>query len=242
LKWEHFMTGVARSLTQIASGLLEPEARDAVIGDLTETGTTPWRGLVEILGLIVRREAALWTTWRPWLAGFGVALPSTFLLMGVSFSISCTYERLGGGAIGSCVPTGHEGPLLLLCHLSLLMLWSWTGGFVVGALSRRTLWVSAALSLLACTFCLTRFHEVALSRTCLLLFIPPAILGIWRARRNTPLKTTSAIVVALAATGLTLCAWTNGALWMLNWALIGPAWYMVLQARGSKTCETTSSW
>ena len=236
------MTGLAGSLTKIAAGLLEPEARDVVMGDLTETGASPWRSLVEVAGLVVRREAALWTTWRPWLAGFGVALPSAFLLMGVSFSISCTYERLGGSAIGSCAPTGREGPLLLLCHVLLLMLWSWTGGFVVGTLSRRTLWASAALALLACSFCLTRFHELTLSRACLLLFIPPAILGIRRALRNRPIKPSAATSVALAATGLTLCAWSNGALWVLNWALVVPAWYMVIQAYGSKTCEPNSSW
>ena len=31
--------------------------------------------------LVARRQAALWRSWRPWLAAFGVALPSTCLLI-----------------------------------------------------------------------------------------------------------------------------------------------------------------
>jgi len=42
------------------SRCLEPNERDAVLGDFTESGDLAWRGLLDLLGLIVRRQAALW--------------------------------------------------------------------------------------------------------------------------------------------------------------------------------------
>src|SRR5260370_28185090 len=48
--------------------------------------------------------------------------------------------------------------------------------FVVGSMSRRTLWASAALCCSPCLFCLARFRIGSLSRLCLLLFLPRAIL------------------------------------------------------------------
>jgi hypothetical protein len=120
-----------------------------------------------------------------------------------------------------------------LCHIVLLTTWAWTGGFVVGSVSRRTLWVSVLAALAPCVFCLTRFHEVALSRFCLLLFVPPALLGLRQASRLVRIKPGTA--VALAALVTVLMAWAGAAraLWVLNWALVLPAWYIVMLARRS---------
>ena len=85
---------MARWLLKIAAALLGRDEREAVLGDLAETGAGAWRSLGEVLGLIARQQIALWNSWRPWLATFGVALPGSLLLMGVSLSVSCTYERL----------------------------------------------------------------------------------------------------------------------------------------------------
>src|ERR1700677_5325752 len=79
----------------LVSHLLERDERDAVQGDLLESGENPWQSLLSVLGLVIRREAALWTNWRPWLAAFGIALPSSFLLMGFSLSISRAYLQFG---------------------------------------------------------------------------------------------------------------------------------------------------
>ena len=225
------MTAVARSLVVLAAQLLGPDDREAVLGDWAQSGQSPWRGLFEILGLAVRREAALWNDWRPWLAAFGMAWPCTQLLLGVSFSISCTYERLAVLTVcANCSPTGREDSSLLLCHVVLLIAWSWITGFVVGAVSRRTLWVSGLLCLIPCIYCLSLFHETSLSRLCLLLFLPPAILGVRRALRITPLEPRAAVILAAAVTVLMSFAWRSGALWILNWALMLPVGYMVLLA------------
>src|SRR5581483_8953579 len=125
------------------------------------------------------------------------------------------------------------GYLLLLCHVLLLIAWSWTGGFMVGSVSRRTLWVSAVLALCPCISCLVRFGEASLSRFCVLLFIPPAILGIRQGLRRMRIKPGFAFALAAMVTALTLCAWMNKGLGILNWALIGPAWYIAWS--GGKT-------
>jgi hypothetical protein len=231
LSREHVMTGVGRSLVEVIARLLERDDREVVLGDLVETRATAWQGLTEILGLVVRRETAFWTHWRPWLAAFAVALPSTLLLMGVSLSISCTYQRLTGPRVfGACSPTGQEDFPLLLCHVLLLIIWSWTVGFVVGSVSRRTFWASAALSLLACVFCLARFREASVSSLSLFLFLPPAILGLQRGLRIISIRPRTAVVVATIVTVLMSCAWLSRALWSFNWALLCPAWYIVVLA------------
>ena len=68
-------------LLELSTRLLDPEEREVVLGDLLETHATTWRGLFDIFGLVLRRRADLWRDPRPWLAGFVVALPSSYLLI-----------------------------------------------------------------------------------------------------------------------------------------------------------------
>ncbi len=112
----------------------------------------------------------------------------------------------------------------------MLIGWSWTGGFVVGSISRRTVWASAALSFAPCIFFLSRFHIESLSRFCLLLFLAPAIWGLCRGLRLAHIRLSSAIVLALAVTVLTIPAWNHSGPWIPNWALSWPAWYLVATA------------
>jgi len=160
-----------------------------------------------------------------------MAWPCTLLLLGVSFSIGRTYQRLAGPtACVNCSPTGQPDSLFLSCHVVLLIVWSWIVGFVVGSISRRTLWVSGISCLLPCVYCLSRFHGTSLSRLCLLLFLPPAILGVRRSLRITPIKPHAALALAAAMTVSMFLAWRIGALWVLTWALMAPVGYVVLLA------------
>src|SRR5690349_16082303 len=88
------MTSVGWSLVEAAARLLARDEREGGLGDLVEASESTWQGLLGVLGLVFRREAVLWKSWRPWLAGFRVALPSSFLLMGVSLSVSWSYLTL----------------------------------------------------------------------------------------------------------------------------------------------------
>jgi len=59
-------------LVDIVSRLLDPRERAVVRGDFAESGETCGQALRDVLGLVLRRQAAVWTDWRPWLALVGL--------------------------------------------------------------------------------------------------------------------------------------------------------------------------
>jgi hypothetical protein len=190
--------------------------------------------LLEVLGLVVRRQLSHWKSWQPWLAVFGLALPGSLILMGVSVSVSSMYERLinHGILIGSSHAI-QEGLLQLLCRGLLLIGCSWACGYVMGSLSRRTLWLSIASSCIACLFCLVRFRDPSLSSLCLFLFLLPAIWGVRQALRLIRITLALAILLAIAITALMILPPNSRGLWTLNWSLVWPAWYIVATAQAS---------
>jgi hypothetical protein len=237
------MTGVGWSLVEVTAQLLERHEREAVLGDLVEAGGSAWQGVLDVLGLAIRRQAILWKSWRPWLASFGLALPGSFLLLGFSLSVSQTYQRLIGPTVFKATGlTLGPGFTLLLCNVFLLVGWSWTGGFVMGSVSRRTVRVSAALSFLPCMFCLARFRVESLSRFCLLLFLLPAIWGVRRGLQVAQIKLRSALILAAAITVLTIPTWSSRGSWIPNWALSWPAWYLVATAWKGPVVKEGKRW
>lgn len=218
-------------LVDVFARLLERDEREAVLGDLLESGGGARQALFDVIGLVIRRQAAKWNSWRPWLAAFGLAIPSSFLLMGFSIAVSRAYQDIVLKTTGT---TLSPALFLLLCNAVLLAGWAWTGGFVVGSVSRRTVWASGALSLLPCLFCLERFHIESLSRFCLLLFLPAAIWGLRYGLRMSRVKLSSAIILAVLLTALTIPAWSSKGAWIPNWALSWPAWYLVVTAHRPK--------
>jgi hypothetical protein len=203
------------NLIEVAAQLLGPYEREAVLGDLEEAGESSWRGLLGVLGLVIRRETDLWKSWRPWAAAFGLALPSSFVLMGFSLSVSWSYQHFIGLGAGFWPLVGR---------LFLLVAWSWTGGFVVGSLSRRTLWVSIAAVCSPCLFCLARFRESSLPSICLLLFVVPAIAGVLKGLHITRIKLRWAMMLAIAITAVMILTGK------ISWFLVWPAWYMAATA------------
>jgi len=233
------MTAWNWPLVEVAARLLERDEREAVLGDLLEARESAWDALTGVLGLAFRRQAQLWKSWRPWLAGFGVTLPSSFLLMGTSLSVSWSYQRLLCPELLKAASLTHaSGFMVLLWQALLLVGWAWTGGFVVGSASRQTLWASAVLCFSPCLFCLSRFGVQPLSRFCLLLFLLPAVWGVHRALRVSRMKFAPALFVALAVTLLMLPAsigvgrhWWSIPQLNLSWALSLPAWYLAAMVR-----------
>ncbi|HTZ48750.1 MAG TPA: hypothetical protein VMH20_14235 [Verrucomicrobiae bacterium] len=228
------MTNAGWSLLQFAAHLLAPEEREAVLGDFLESGESACRAVIGVIGLAFRRQALLWKSWRPWLAGFGLTLPGSFLLMGVSVSVSWSYQRLlCPQLLAAASLTMRSGLLLLFCQAIVLCGCAWAGGFVVGSLSRRTLCTTAALCCVPCLFCLSRFRVESLSPFCLFLFLLPAVWGVRQGLRISRMNFDSATVLALTITVLMLPAWSaNGHHWWnLTWVLILPAWYLVATAQ-----------
>jgi len=226
------MTSTYWPLLEVAARLLERDEREAVLGDLQETGEGAWRGLLDVLGLVVRRQLLPWKNWQPWLAAFGLALPCSLLLMGISVSVSSIYQRLADNSILVESPHAiHEGFFQLFSRGLLLIASSWAGGFVMGSISRRTLWVSIVSSCFPCLFCLVRFREPSLSRLCLFLFLLPAIWGVRQALRLTRINLAFAILLAIAITTLVILPSSSRSSWTLSWSLIWPSWYIVATAQ-----------
>ncbi|MBI1355141.1 MAG: hypothetical protein GC160_12405 [Acidobacteria bacterium] len=211
-------------LVDSVSRLLDERDREAVLGDLEESGETPWQIFRGVVGLVLRREAE---NWPSWLAAAALSLPGGLALLGFSLSV--------GGAYGRALdPTGvvaAPGLSLLVCNLAILAAWRFAGGRIAGPLGRRTVWMSAALAFAPCAFCIARFDLPSASRLSLLLFIPPALLSIARGRPLAPVALRPAIVFAAVVTALTIPAWSSHGSWLPNWALSWPAWYLVATAR-----------
>jgi hypothetical protein len=209
--------------------------REPILGDMIEANESAGQALRGVIGVVVRRQTEVWRSWRPWLAGFGVALPNTFLLMGASLSVALSYMRLLCPQMLAQASLNKPSAMVVLLWQALLLLgWSWTGGFVVGSVSKRTVWASTLLCYVPCLFCLSRFRMGSMPRFSLLLFVLPAIWGAHRALRNSRIRLSSALIVAL---GLTLLivptlsrSWLQGLSpqnVLLNWVLSLPAWYLV---------------
>jgi hypothetical protein len=204
---------------EAAAGLLAPLERDVVLGDLAEMDRGAWRGLSDVLGLAARRQLALWKSWRPWAASFALSLPASLFLMGWSVAAS--------GAIASLLREPVHAPLLWLSFSSLFLVvaWAWMAGFVVAAVSRGTLWASMLGGCAPCLYCLSKWPAHGLSGMQLLIFVVPALWGVWRGRRDLQLDMGWAVFLAAVGT-LAPVLWGRSGCWLL-W----PGWYLVATAR-----------
>lgn len=210
---------------------LNPGERETVLGDLEEAGETGGRALWSVAGLLIWRQLVLWLSWRPWVAAFGLAMPASFVLMGFSVSIAQSFLSVMDGSVVQT--TGIKvapGFTMLLCNAALLAAWSASGGFAVAVISRRTTWISATTSIVACVFCLARFRIESMSPLCLLLFLPPALAGFCFALRSSRITLSTSLAVAFVTTALTAPHWhkpgSSLPVWLLSW----PAWYLVVIA------------
>ena len=215
-------------LATMVATFLAAKDRDAVLGDLAEVGAGEWRSLCSVLGLVVRRQIEPWRVWQPWVAS-GVAFAASLLLLGVSFGLSKNSRDLlrGGRGYGS-----------VLCAALLMLSWAWTSEFMVGSLSRKARWVSGILCLIPCLSCVVRFQDSTLPRLCLLLFLLPgavgAMQGVRRARLSHKVATrlAIAITVLMSMTAL-ITGW--GGMYMRNWLLLLPVWWLVVHAERSES-------
>jgi hypothetical protein len=209
------------SLAEMATIFLVPKDRDAVMGDLAETGAGGWSALGSVLGLVGRQQMELWRVWQPWVAG-SMAFAGSLLLVCVSFGLSVDSRHL---------LRGERGYGSVLCEALLMLSWAWTSGFVVGSLSAKTRWVSGILCAIPCLSCVLRFHDTSLSRLCVLLFLLPAVVGAVRGVRRDRLSHRTAVTLAVAMIALMLL-W--GDMYMRNWFFSLPAWWLVAHAERSK--------
>jgi len=142
-------------LVDVASRLLEPAERDVVLGDFEESGESSGRALRGVLGLVVRRQAALWKDWRPWLVLVGLIVPLAMLLSIVSKATageSATYIWLYANnwdwALLRYTEFWYEfaaSVAFVFVRCLTLVCWSWTAGFLLGFVSRKIVQVYGVL-------------------------------------------------------------------------------------------------
>jgi len=190
--------------------LLPPDDREAVLGDLEEQKQSAWLRLLTVLGFVIRQQAECWLDWRAWLVG-GAVILGTLQLLGASVRLSLDFCHLL-----------HSGDLenALLYQVVLMFAWAGTGGFVIGALSQRTGWISPLLFTIPCFSCLAEFREPSLNSLCLLLFVPPGIVGAIFGRRWVRIGLAQSLAVMCATFGVML-VWHG--MPAGNWLLSVPA-------------------
>jgi hypothetical protein len=226
------MTRICWWLVDVVSRLLETDEREAVRGDFAEVGETGGLALRDLVGLVVRRQTALWAHWRPWLALVGLVAPLGLLLSVVARQWaegSATYAWLYVnnwtwaylGSPGARQDLAHYSTGFFVDYLTLCC-WSWTSGFVLGSLSRRTLWVNGSV------FCLVLFGELVAVRPHhnpfnpvfsltfysvvfplilrIVLVLLPALWGMRKGFRLATLPLRQAVFWAVAVTTLTVSA------------------------------------
>jgi hypothetical protein len=208
---------------EAAAVLLAPVEREVVLGDLAETERSLWRGLGDVLSLAARRQLALWKGWRPWAASIGLALPASLFLMGWSVAAS--------GAVASFLgePAQLRALGLSLSRLFLVTCWAWMAGFVVGSVSRGTLWASALACCGPCLHCLSLWPGHGLSFLRLLVFLLPGLCGVWRGRQDLRLGLSLAIFLAAAGALAFLISGKGG--WMYSSSLLWPGLYLTAMAK-----------
>jgi len=134
-------------LVDVLSRTLDADERQAVRGDLAESGESVVPAIRNVLDLIVRRQVDLWAGWQPWLALLGIACLAGVPLSRIAFRLNVD---LGQQLMAYYTYGVHFGTLLnpqqdvafLLCLSGALLVWSWTCGFVLGSLSGRAVWLT----------------------------------------------------------------------------------------------------
>jgi hypothetical protein len=149
------MTHFNWRLVDLLSRMLKPDERDAVLGDQAESGVSGGQALRDLLGLIVRRQVALWQEWHSWLALAGLVIPLGALLTVVSrrtadgnaiylwlYANNWTWTYITNAGFRDDF-LGH-GTGIVISWIELIC-WSWAGGLLLGYVSRRNTWSNAVL-------------------------------------------------------------------------------------------------
>jgi hypothetical protein len=141
----------------LASHALAPQEREVVGGDFAESGESGGQALRDLLGLIVRRQAALWKGPGPWVALLGLVVPLGMMLSLVSkraAGLCAIYAWLyvnnwtaGYLAAGFRQDLVHTAAAFAFTYLTLICA-AWSGGLALGFLSRRAIGINGLLFLL----------------------------------------------------------------------------------------------
>jgi hypothetical protein len=134
-------------VVEILAGALDEREREAVLGDLLESGQSGRRAALGVCGLVVRHEAALWSEWHPWVVLAGLIIPFSILISVLSKMVAgetATYAWMylnnwDWGLLrndGFWYELASAGFVVLRMYFTVAC-WSWVVGFAVSFASRR---------------------------------------------------------------------------------------------------------
>jgi hypothetical protein len=78
-----FLSRLGPTMNFLLNGLLralEEDEREVVSGDLLEAHEPPGASVLQVLGLVLRRQLILWAGWKPWFVFTTVGVPLAILL------------------------------------------------------------------------------------------------------------------------------------------------------------------
>jgi len=135
-------------IVQFTALALEPREREIVLGDLAECSVSDLRAFSEVLRLIVRRQALLWTSWRPWFAlicvagisGFYLSLMFRGLRSGIFVQMSAWRHY---GVHYNAGVTSFRGDVIQMCCLAAaIFCWTAVSASALRRFSGRALWLT----------------------------------------------------------------------------------------------------
>jgi hypothetical protein len=138
-------------LVRLTARALEPGEREIVLGDLAECGSSGTRALFDVLGLVIRRQLLIWTTWRPWLALVGIVGVSGFylsrMLSGLSVGIfeQVTAWRRYSVHYNTGVTSFRDDVIQLSCLAAAIFCWTAVNASLLRRLSGRVGWLTGLL-------------------------------------------------------------------------------------------------
>jgi hypothetical protein len=122
---------------------LDPAEKEAVLGDLTESGAGAGQAIPALLGLIARRDWQIWTALFGLMCTAGLALsPIAFRFGGALSGQLRTYAKYG--VLQETGLTFDRQVVGLVCLLLAVSVWMWTSGFLIGCLSGRATWLTGS--------------------------------------------------------------------------------------------------
>ena len=140
-------TQVASWVVNVLTEMLDVDERQIARGDVAESGVTGNQAVRDVFGLVIRRQFDQWTHWQPWITVVVLILPLTMILSIVSgrtAGMSSVYLWMYANNWhwsdvrnpGFWQVLGESVFLVVISQLTLAC-WAWTGGFVLGAVSRK---------------------------------------------------------------------------------------------------------
>ena len=140
-----------RRLLEVLGRLLEPDEREAVLGDLAESDKSAYYSVRDLAGLIIRRHSRAWKHPGAWLVLLALVVP-VGILININAGHLTDNVAFQTWKYANHVRRNTEAfywiPFVVNC--AELACWSWAASVVIGTLGRRTSRVNALLFWLLC--------------------------------------------------------------------------------------------